>query len=636
MDIVTGCTLDCSDTCSLLITLRGDGSIRIKGNPKHPFTAGFTCGKIRRHPQRLSSAHRITTPLLRKGKEWESIEWPDALRLCAQKIQEYRSEPESILHIRGDGDKGVLSQASNLFFASLGSSQVAGSLCDMAGIAACIADFGSLDTNDLLDIANASAVVNWGKDLGRSSNHVAAIVGKVRKSGGKVLTISPGGDGNRMFSDKMIRIRPGTDRFLAAAVIHLLIQRGQIDDEVLERTRDWPQFRELITGRSVSELAGASDVSKDEVEELFAYYSLKEPVTSLLGWGLQRYKHGGENVRFINALALLSGNIGRCGGGSYFNISSTRNFHLNWAKVSSERKRRTLLLPRIGRDILETKEPPIKMIWVNGFNVVNQAPDSGAIAHAFEGTEFKVVVGAFMTDTALRADLVLPCELMLEKEDIVGSFLHNYVNYVRPVLAPPKGARSDFWILSELGKRLDPPILLPKAEDCLRASLESEYLETSLGDLRQLGFIRANRPEIAYENLRFDHPDGKYHLPTELHQEIQSPDQFPLRLLTLVRRNFVHSQILPEEHDPIPRVWISPESPALEGLDLAQEIYMVSPLGRLKVRVEHSEELHPEAVIYRRGDWMKFGGGANQLVAAELTDMGNCAAYYSQCVRLEN
>ncbi|MGD8686798.1 MAG: molybdopterin-dependent oxidoreductase [Syntrophobacterales bacterium] len=636
MDIVTGCTLDCSDTCSLLITPRADGSIRIKGNPKHPFTAGFTCAKIRRHPQRLSSAHRITTPLLRKDQDWKSIEWPEALQLCAQKIQEYRSEPETILHIRGDGDKGVLSQASNLFFASLGSSQVAGSLCDMAGIAACIADFGSLDTNDPLDIANASAVVNWGKDLGRSSNHVAAIVGKVRKSGGKVLTISPGGDGNRMFSDKVVRIRPGTDRFLAAAVIHLLIQRGQIDDDVLERTRDWPQFRELITGRSVSELAGASDVSQNEVEELFAYYSLQEPVASLLGWGLQRYKHGGENVRFINALALLSGNIGRRGGGSYFNISSTRNFHLSWTKNSPEKKRRTLLLPTIGKDILETEKPPIKMIWVNGFNVVNQAPDSGAIGRAFEDTEFKVVVDAFMTDTALRADLVLPCELMLEKEDIVGSFLHNYVNYVRPVLPPPKGARSDLWILSELGKRLDPPILLPKAENCLKASLDSPYLDISLEDLRQLGFVRANRPEIAYSNLRFDHPDGKYHLPTDLHQEIPPPDQFPLRLLTLVRRNFVHSQMLPEEHDPLPRVWISSESPALEGLDLDREIYMVSPLGRLKVRVERSQDLHPEAVIYRRGDWMKFGGGANQLVAAELTDMGNCAAYYSQCVRLEN
>ena len=114
MEIVTACTLDCSDTCSLLVTLRADGSIRIKGNPEHPFTAGFACGKIRRHPRRLRSTYRITTPLLRKGQEWESIEWGKALELCTQKIQEYRGDPETILHIRGDGDKGVLSQASHL------------------------------------------------------------------------------------------------------------------------------------------------------------------------------------------------------------------------------------------------------------------------------------------------------------------------------------------------------------------------------------------------------------------------------------------------------------------------------------------------------------------------------------------
>jgi anaerobic selenocysteine-containing dehydrogenase len=204
------------------------------------------------------------------------------------------------------------------------------------------------------------------------------------------------------------------------------------------------------------------------------------------------------------------------------------------------------------------------------------------------------------------------------------------------VLPPPKGARSDFWILSELGKRLDPPILLPAAEVCMKASLDSPYLGISLEDLRQLGFVRAKRPEIAYADLHFDHPDGKYHLPTELHEEIPPPDQYPLRLLTLVRRNFVHSQILPEEQESLPRVWISPESPMLEGLDLGKDIYVVSPLGRLKVRVEHSEGLHPEAVIYRRGDWMSMGGGANQIIAAELTDMGDGAAYYSQYVRLEN
>ncbi len=636
MNVVTACTLDCPDGCSLVVRALSDGTIRVKGNPNHPVTSGFTCAKIRRFSQRLRSVHRITTPLLRKGQEWESIGWDEALQLCAARIQQYRGEPESILHIHGEGDKGVLSHVSNLFFERLGASGVAGSLCETAGIAGCIADFGSLETNDILDLANARWIVNWGKDLGRSSTHVAGLVRKARQQGARVLTISPGGDGNQSFSDTMIRIRPGTDRFLAAAVIHLLFQRGKTRSDILNRTRNWSAFRELITSGSVSEFAGVCDVSEVAVEQLFEFYEQSEPVATLLGWGLQRYQYGGENVRFINALALLSGNIGLSGGGSYLNISSKRNFNLHWTESSNRRKRRSLLLPKIGRDILRAENPPIRMIWVNGFNLVNQAPDSGAISRAFAATEFKVVVDAFKTDTAERADLVLPCQLMFEKEDLVGSFLHNYVNYVRAVLAAPEGARSDFWILSELGKRLEPPILLPTREDCMSASLDSSYLEASLEDLRQLGFVRASRPDIVYENLLFDHPDGKYHLPSKLHEEPSAPTDFPLRLLTLVRRNFIHSQLLPEDHDQIPFVRVAPDSPGLQGLHLNKEVFLVSPLGRIRVRVEQVEGLHPAVILYRRGDWMKLGGGANQLIAADATDIGDCAAYYKQYVRLEN
>ena len=428
MEILTACTLDCPDACSLLVKILADGNIRIKGNPSHPVTRGFTCGKINRFGKRLRSKHRITSPLLRQGKNWKSIGWEEALKLCAQKIQENRSKPESILHLRGEGDKGVLSRASKLFFAELGASETVGSLCDVAGIAACVADFGSLDANDVVDLSNASAIVNWGKDLARSSNHLAALVRKARQRGARVMTISPGGDGNLSYADRMIIVRPGTDRFLAMAVVQLLLERGKIDKEIMERTRNWTQFQQLVTSRPVSELARWCDVSEEAVEDIFQYYVRPEPVATLLGWGLQRYTYGGETVRFINALAFLSGHIGRSGGGSYYNISSMRDFNLNWTKPADGVKRRTLLEPRIGREILAAKDPPIRLLWVNGFNVVNQAPDSGTIARAFETIEFKVVVEGFMTDTAARADLVLPCQLMFEKEDIVGSFLHNYVH----------------------------------------------------------------------------------------------------------------------------------------------------------------------------------------------------------------
>ena len=161
------------------------------------------------------------------------------------------------------------------------------------------------------------------------------------------------------------------------------------------------------------------------------------------------------------------------------------------------------------RSILEA-DPPIKMIWINGSNVINQAPDSLYTAEAFKRIPFKVVVDAFMTDTAQRADLFLPSALMLEHEDIVGSYLQNYIHHVEAVLEPPGKSRTDFWILTELGKRLRPPITLPDAESCFRASLELPCLDISVDKLRSKKFIKAQRPQIAYEDLKFDHPDGKY------------------------------------------------------------------------------------------------------------------------------
>src|SRR5512139_1207836 len=107
MTEVTACTLDCPDGCSLVISTDAQGRVSIHGNPAHPFTAGFTCSKIRDFTRRLRSPSRITRPMLRTGKGWQPVSWDEALDLCAEKIQEYRAEPASILHLHGEAIKGA-------------------------------------------------------------------------------------------------------------------------------------------------------------------------------------------------------------------------------------------------------------------------------------------------------------------------------------------------------------------------------------------------------------------------------------------------------------------------------------------------------------------------------------------------
>ena len=632
----TACTMDCPDACSLVVKRTEHGHLKVKGNPDNPFTSGFTCAKIKDHVRRIQSPHRIAHPQLKSKTGWQTIGWDDALDLCAKKIQNLRTRPTAILHIHNEGAKGVLKEATTLLFARLGTSRVRGSLCDAAGYMACVHDFGSRENNDINDLTNASRIVNWGKDLSRSSVHTAALVKKARKNGIRVLTISPGGDGNHAYSDVHIRIRPGTDRFLAAAVLRLLIENDLISDEAIGHSRNPQKFISLILDHPLDELLGACNVSNKDFQRIYEAYAAESPVATMISAGLQRYRYGGENVRFINALALLCGNIGRSGGGSYFQLHSYRNLNLKWMRDSEKLPRRSFQFPMIGREIRAADNPPIEMIWVNGANVVNQAPDSQQLIKAFAGVDFKVVVDAFMNDTAQQADLVLPSTLILEQEDIIGSYLHEQVQYVCPVLPAPGEARNDYGILSEIAGRLDPPLDLPTAEECLRAALDSPFLSTTLEEIQNCGCVRSNRPEIAYAGLRFVHQDGKYRFPYLLHAEPEPPAEYPLRLLTLVRRKAIHSQMLPEDQKQPPVVWVAPESPCLNDLNFEKPVALVSPLGRLTVSVQTLPDLHPAVVIYRRGDWISQGGGVNQLIAAGLTDIGSGAAYYDQYVRLEN
>ncbi len=636
MDRITACTMDCPDACSLVATIDGDRVVRLRGNSDHPFTAGFTCKKIKKHLKRLQSPERILHPMLRKGNRWEKISWDAALNLCAEKIDALRDDPFAIAHVRSSGAKGVTKEIVSLFFDHLGASRTRGQLCDAAGIMAYHYDFGSRRNHRIDDLFNARRIVNWGKDLSRSSIHLAAVVRKARKKGVRLLLISPCQEGNDTFRDDQILIRPGTDRFLAAAVLRRLVVNNAVDADAVDNVRHWPIFRDLLLGHEEEDLVRACGVSVHDVDLLYDYMRGEGPTAAIVGAGVQRYERGGENVRFINALALLSGNIGRSGGGSHFHLHSTGLLNMSWTRSPERPKRRSLQMATIGRDLLQAKDPKIEMLWVNGVNLVNQAPNSHRIIEAFEQIPFKVVVDAFFHDTATRADLVLPAALMLEQEDLIGSYLHHYVQYVPRAVDPPGEARTDHWIVRELGHRLDAPIELPPAGSCMAAALEKPEISISLEALKEKGYVEVPIARVPYADMKFDHPDGQARLPMKLNLEAVQERDYPLRLLSLLRRDAIHSQILPEDQEGLPQVWVSSGCKTLKHLDLDLPVYLATPLGRIRVEVNIMADLHDDAVVYRRGDWMALGGGVNRIISDRPTDIGGGAAYYHQFSRLEN
>ena len=65
------CALDCPDTCSLLLNVTDGKGSRLRGNPDHPVTRGFLCGKVARYLDRQYSPERLLYPMRRTAAKGE-------------------------------------------------------------------------------------------------------------------------------------------------------------------------------------------------------------------------------------------------------------------------------------------------------------------------------------------------------------------------------------------------------------------------------------------------------------------------------------------------------------------------------------------------------------------------------------
>jgi len=97
------CALDCPDTCAVLVQVEDGRATKLRGDPSHPVTRGFLCGKVAKYLDREYSTERLLYPLKRIGEKGEGrfqrISWDHALDTIAERLAETAEGfgPESIL-----------------------------------------------------------------------------------------------------------------------------------------------------------------------------------------------------------------------------------------------------------------------------------------------------------------------------------------------------------------------------------------------------------------------------------------------------------------------------------------------------------------------------------------------------------
>jgi formate dehydrogenase major subunit len=99
------------------------------------------------------------------------------------------------------------------------------------------------------------------------------------------------------------------------------------------------------------------------------------------------------------------------------------------------------------------KDGSLRALYIFGENIVMSEPNTAHTVECLEAAEFIVANEIYETETTEYADVVFPATCWAELD---GTFTNTErrIQRVRPLLRPPGEARDDWWVFTELGRRM--------------------------------------------------------------------------------------------------------------------------------------------------------------------------------------
>jgi anaerobic selenocysteine-containing dehydrogenase len=671
------CALDCPDCCSLLINVNDGKGSRLRGDPDHPVTRGFLCGKVARYLEREYSPDRLLYPQKRIGAKgegrFERITWDEALDTIARRLTEVSSEygPEAILPYSYAGTMGYL-QGSGMdrrFFHRLGASRLERTICSAAGLAGMTKTLGLRYGTEPEQFAHAKLIIAWSANTLATNVHLWPFIVEARRNGAKFYTIDPVRTRTGHTSDKHLSIFPGSDLALALGMMHIIIGEKLHDADYIanytdgfealaERARQYPPDRvEALTG-----------IDRADVISLAREYATTRPAVIRLNHGVQRSDRGGTAVRAIASLPALIGSWREVGGG--LQLSTSGAFHVNKAGLEMPelqlrspigREARLINMVELGKALTQLDDPPVKAMVVYNSNPAAVAPNQNLVLKGMRREDlFTVVLEQFQNDTADHADILLPATTFLEHTDLYYAYGHYYLQLARPALPAPGEAKSNVEFFRLLADRmgLDDQCLRDSEDDMIRTILDSghPFLKgITLEQLERDHFVRLNvaptgDPFLPFANGGFGTASGKcefgaealdYQPPVE--SRLGSSDLkslYPLELISSKSHDSMNSTFGNERsaRQQTSTLFLHELDAGARGISTGDRVQVFNGRGRCLLTAKVNGEVRQGVVWAPAVGWNKLapdGRGINALTSDRLTDLGNAPTFYSCLVEVQ-
>jgi len=627
--------------CALLVGVKDDKIVEIKGDPEGYLNKGYICPKALASPERLYHPSRLKKPLQRRGKrgagKWDQITWPKALMIINENLRRIKNDygARSVAFCQGM-PKGlehfVMIRLANIF----GSPNVV-AVQDVCHAPREISGFHTCGFYPVADYHHPSRlVVLWGSNVTSTNEEgqICRLLLEQVKQGTELIIVDPRRTDLVGKSRLWLQLKPGSDNALALAFLNVIINEKLYDTAFVGKwTHGFNELASHVSEYTPDKISEVTWVPADLIREAARAYAQAHPAA--IGWGnaIEHNTRAFDTARALVCLMAICGNLDVAGG----NIQATDPDILGLAKfVRAEllpnkkaemihayhhaiRGLMTVPSALLKKAILEEKPYVIKGAYMQCTNPLIGYADSRQTYEALMKLDFLAVSDIFMTPTASLADVVLPAATHFEFNDIGHYGLgHGYILARPKVVDPPRGCWPDMKILNELGRALTGDDLwFQDYEELLEAVLEPSAL--SYDQFVRKGYLKGPERFKKYLDTGFRTPSGKVELslsqaekldvlslPQLQHRPEQDPD-FPLMLTCAKNRYYLHSSYrwidTLRKRSPEPVAQIHPQTASKHGIRKGDKIIIETPHGKITQIAHLSSRIHPQVIYAAYGWW---------------------------------
>ncbi|MCL2779642.1 MAG: molybdopterin-dependent oxidoreductase [Polyangiaceae bacterium] len=454
----TACIL-CSRNCGLEVDIENGHLTRIRGDKAHPLSRGYVCQKAARLDSYQNNRDRLEHPLRRREDgSFERVSWEAAIADIAKRMIAMRERHggRSFAFYGGGGQGNHLGGAygvqllkamrSRFYYNALGQEKtgdfwVNGRL------------FGHQTCHVTEDVEHADFVLIIGTNPWQAHGipNARDTVKAISKSRERTMVvIDPRRTETAEQADIHLALRPGTDAFLLAAMLALLVREQLVNQQfVASHTTGFAELEAALREVPIEDFVRRADVPLADVLATVRGLARAKAACVRVDLGIQQSLHSTLNSYLEKLLFLLTGNFAKRGAN---NLHSTLIPLVGHSPEDSKRNWRTsrhkmhaiaqIYPPNILPDEIDHRgEDRIRCLFVDSSNPIVTGADTAAYERAFAKLELLVVVDVAMTETARFAHYVLPASSQMEKWEATGFNLEfpEQVFHLRHPLFEPKG-----------------------------------------------------------------------------------------------------------------------------------------------------------------------------------------------------